>query len=698
MSSLSVITFAHPLVTAFPQDPAKPKPLGAADATALAVALAEEWHTDRHFQPIEPVPVRGAARRLAVARMTDEQLAVVPVKMVARVFDVDAFEDHSPRTEAWTLDFAAKVAALPHAKPLYYFTNGGARMLWRLPEPFVIDSRAAYQRWVRETECIIRMLREKYDIAADMACKDPSRLYRLPNVEREGKGTQRSDIHGTLTDWDYPYFKRYEHETKAEALARAAHGATTSAACTKLGAAFTARGQLTAALSDEKAAVVCPWSGQHTTTGTTGTVVFATKDGDGWFHCSHAHCANRTQLEVYEALGLAESAPWRSRLALNEKGKPRATSDNVLICWEGTLSQTEWAYNFATSGWEHPRGTPVATLEEVMGAMTRHVNRLLGFEPTTRMIADTVWPYVQAQRGYNPLTEWLDQCADGWDGVQRTLADYVTLAEATPRAWAEAAFGAWLRSAVARAVVPGCKADCVLVLEGPQGARKSTLCALLAKRGQYALELDHVDNSKDSLSKLHRGAWLVELAEGVAFSRTEAKELKALVSRATDVFRRAFDRGEPARHRRFVFVVTTNESEYLQDLTGARRWWCVAVDKVDTDAVARDLEQLWGQAVAEYRSGRQWHLTAEEEAMAAAQAEERRMVDPLEEAVAEWMGGLSSADRVQYQRTGVQLKDLLGKFSSMYQTRKPLGELGRVMRKLGWRKMPPSLGKRYWRL
>ena len=44
------------------------------------------------------------------------------------------------------------------------------------------------------------------------------------------------------------------------------------------------------------------------------------------------------------------------------------------------------------------------------------------------------------------------------------------------------------------------------------------------------LELDHVDNSKDSLSKLHRGAWLVELAEGVAFYRTEAKELKALVS------------------------------------------------------------------------------------------------------------------------------------------------------------------------
>ncbi|HEY3496013.1 MAG TPA: VapE domain-containing protein [Polyangiaceae bacterium] len=696
---MRVITIPHPRVRAFPPDRTEPKSPGLADATALDVALKEAWNSDRHFQPIEPVAVAGGARRLAVARMTDEQLAMAPVKMVARVFDVDAFEDHSPRTEAWTLAFVRKLEALPHAKPLYYFTRGGARLIWRLPEPFVIDSRAAYNRWTRETECAIRMFREKYDIHADMACKDPSRLYRLPNVEREEHGEQRSDVHGALADWDYPYFKRYEHETRAEALERAAYGSTTSAATTKLGAAFAARGELRV-LTDEKAAVTCPWEAQHTTgaSGTSGgTVVFATKDGEGHFHCSHAHCANRTQLEVYEALGLAESAPWRARLALNEKGKPRATSDNVLICWEGTLHETDWAWN-ERFGWESPKGTPVATLEEVMGRMTRHVNRHLGFEPTTRMIADSVWPYVQAQRGYNTLTDWLSACADGWDGRARNLAQYVRLAESTPRAWAEVAFATWMRSAVARAFEPGCKADCVLVLEGPQGVRKSTLCSLLAKRGEYALELDHVDNSKDSLSKLHRGAWLVELAEGVAFSRTEAKELKALVSRATDVFRRAFDRGEPSRHRAFVFVVTTNETEYLQDITGSRRWWCVAVDWVDTEAVARDLDQLWGQAVAEYRAGQQWHLTAEHEALASAQAEERRVVDPLEEAVAEWMYDLPEALKVEYRRTGVQLKSILGQFASAYQTRRPSNELGRVFHKMKWRKMPQSNGKRFWRM
>jgi hypothetical protein len=698
----SVITMTHAKVTAFPQDQTNPKPLALAEATALDDALREEWPTDRHFQPIEPMPVRGGARRLAVARMTDEQLAMAPVKMVARVFDVDAFDDHSPRTEAWTLDFVARVAALPHAKPLYYFTNGGARLLWRLPQPFVIDSRAAYQRWVRETECVIRMFREKYGIGADMACKDPSRLYRLPNVERDEKGTQRSAVHGELVDWNYPYFKTYEKETTAEGLARAAYGATTSAASSTLGAAFVAKGKLLSVLSDEKASVECPWSGLHTTgagagAAGTGTVVFATKDGSGHFHCSHSHCANRTQMEVYEALGLAEAAPWRARLALNDRGQPRATSDNVLECWRGTLEQTEWAWNQRT-GWEYPRGTPVVTDEEVMGSMTRHVNRLLGFEPTTRMIADTVWPFVRTQRGYNTLTDWLDQCAQQWDGVPRNLAAYCRLAESTPVGWAEVAFATWMRSAVARAFQPGCKADCVLVLEGPQGVRKSTLCALLAKRGEYALELDHVDNSKDSLSKLHRGAWLVELAEGVAFSRTEAKELKALVSRSTDVFRRAFDRGEPARPRTCVFVVTTNETEYLQDITGARRWWCVGVEGVDTDRVARDLDQLWGQAVAEYRAGQPWHLSAEAEAWASAQAEERRMVDPLEEAVEAWVAELTPTVRVEYQRTGVQLKDVLGRFAATYQTRKPMAELGRVLHKLKWRKLPVSNGKRYWRM
>ena len=70
---------------------------------------------------------------------------------------------------------------------------------------------------------------------------------------------------------------------------------------------FRAHGSYQRELADGKHTVDCPWGDEHTTTSTTGTVVWET-GGAGWptFHCSHAHCDGRSILDVMRLWGDAD--------------------------------------------------------------------------------------------------------------------------------------------------------------------------------------------------------------------------------------------------------------------------------------------------------------------------------------------------------------------------------------------------------
>jgi hypothetical protein len=114
------------------------------------------------------------------------------------------------------------------------------------------------------------------------------------------------------------------------------------------------------------------------------------------------------------------------------------------------------------------------------------------------------------RKPYHPVRDMLRSFK--WDGVARVdewLIRYAGAAD-TPL---NRAFGAkTLIATAARVMVPGCKVDTVLILEGAQGLQKSSLFGVIAFRDLWFLDDLGAPDSKDTFDKL-KGKWIVELAE-----------------------------------------------------------------------------------------------------------------------------------------------------------------------------------------
>jgi predicted P-loop ATPase len=216
-----------------------------------------------------------------------------------------------------------------------------------------------------------------------------------------------------------------------------------------------------------------------------------------------------------------------------------------------------------------------------------------------------------------------------WDGKERLCHLHDRYFGAEDNDYNRAITKRFLISAVARAYSPGAKADACLVLEGPQGSYKSTSLRVLFLNDQWVNDTPLDLRTKDAHIGL-QGRWVVEFAELDSVNKADTARVKAFLSLDRDRIRMPYEVNVREFPRTCIFVGTVNESTYLRDSTGGRRFWPLIIGNINLNALGQDREQLWAEAVHLYKQGEVWHLTYEEELLAREQQDIRRLESPME--------------------------------------------------------------------
>lgn len=454
----------------------------------------------------------------------------------------------------------------------------------------------------------------------------------------------------------------------------------------------------------------CPNDAEHTsdTEPSSSTYFLAGTGGfaQGHFVCKHDHCKHLNGLDgqhaFQKAIGYdqaqfdplpvkADERPPLPNFARNKSGEILSTDDNVTkalrrpdVCgFRIGFDSFRDELMLAPEGTDEWRPFTDADYTRISIVLERG-----SFKTTSSDRLRSCVRLVAEERRFDSAMVWLRSLE--WDQTPRIERFLATHARAEDSAYIRAVSLYLFTALAGRVLEPGCKADMVPVLVGPQGAGKSSAIAALVPAPEHFVEISfHEEES--TLARKMRGRLVGEIAELRGLKTKELEAIKAFITRTHENWVPKWQEFAKTFPRRLVFVGTTNADEFLADETGNRRWLPVRVGRIDVEAIRRDSLQLWAEARERFTSEGILFRGAEQlsgEAHAA-----HTITDTWETAISRWLatptteligeGDTNEANGARPFRVGDVLDGALA-LSSKEQDMAKAHRVGKVLRKLGY--------------
>ncbi len=297
------------------------------------------------------------------------------------------------------------------------------------------------------------------------------------------------------------------------------------------------------------------------------------------------------------------------------------------------LSQLGYTFRMNTcSDGVEVNGRPIS--DAVRAGMLTQM-RDLGFKSTDAI--ENAYTAEAADFAYHPVRDWMDGLH--WDGHDHLLSlttyfrdthDMITDRDGKRHT----VFGLYLRRWIVGAVAKVYQAEqnMMLVLDGSQRLGKSYfaswLCSCLP---DSFIEAPIRPDDKDYRIRLAE-KFIWEVAELDATTRRQdVSALKSFITERTVTVRKPYGHHDITKPAMASMIGTINNSGgFLADPTGSSRFLVVTLEKINfAYAQEIDVAQLWAQAVALYRAGQPWALSADERTQQDAINEAYRIDDPL---------------------------------------------------------------------
>lgn len=235
------------------------------------------------------------------------------------------------------------------------------------------------------------------------------------------------------------------------------------------------------------------------------------------------------------------------------------------------------------------------------------------------------------ERRYNPLRDIVD--ALEWDGKNRVEHFLTEWAKCEDSVYVREVSRLIFAGGIHRLYAPGTKFDDVPILIGTkQGEGKSTLVRWLAINDVYYGEINIIEGQQ-AIEQL-QGKWICEIGELLALTKNKEQEAaKAYITRAIDSYRKPYEKNISEFPRRCIFIGSTNDSQFLIDKTGNRRYYPVEVHSDAYDLYKHEDEcrayicQCWAEARERYKAGKMPNFADERYVDLYRQAQENAMQD-----------------------------------------------------------------------